>query len=153
LILDGKVVAAKVLEDVRAGVARLRASSGVQPTLAVALVGDFAPSAGQVIRDGDTGFVVSSPNGWFEALDAFASSADLRNRIAGRMRAAMDVEYERQLQQFLEFCAKPLNRGVPLFAETPDVHDEIARLDRFGKPKGAGRFRVVASAFRRKIGV
>jgi len=44
LILDGKAVAAKVLADVRAGVARLRETRGVTPTLAVILVGDFAPS-------------------------------------------------------------------------------------------------------------
>src|SRR5262249_57348664 len=44
LILDGKVVAQKVLDDVRAGVARLKARSGIVPTLAVVLVGDFAPS-------------------------------------------------------------------------------------------------------------
>jgi methylenetetrahydrofolate dehydrogenase (NADP+)/methenyltetrahydrofolate cyclohydrolase len=44
LILDGKVVAQKVLDEVRAGVTRLRDMTGVVPTLAVVLVGDFAPS-------------------------------------------------------------------------------------------------------------
>jgi methylenetetrahydrofolate dehydrogenase (NADP+)/methenyltetrahydrofolate cyclohydrolase len=44
LILDGKVVAQKVLDEVRAGVARFRAATRVAPTLAVVLVGDFAPS-------------------------------------------------------------------------------------------------------------
>ncbi len=44
MILDGKVVAQKVLGEVRAGVARLRERTGVTPTLAVVLVGDFAPS-------------------------------------------------------------------------------------------------------------
>src|SRR5262249_27571098 len=44
LILDGKVVAQKVLDEVRAGVARLRDTTRVAPTLAVVLVGDFAPS-------------------------------------------------------------------------------------------------------------
>jgi methylenetetrahydrofolate dehydrogenase (NADP+)/methenyltetrahydrofolate cyclohydrolase len=44
LILDGKAVAQKVLDEVRAGVARLRERTGVVPTLAVVLVGDFAPS-------------------------------------------------------------------------------------------------------------
>lgn len=44
MILDGKVVAQKVLEEVQAGVARLRAARGITPTLAVVLVGDFAPS-------------------------------------------------------------------------------------------------------------
>jgi len=44
LILDGKVAAQKVLDEVRAGVARFRDTAGVAPTLAVVLVGDFAPS-------------------------------------------------------------------------------------------------------------
>jgi methylenetetrahydrofolate dehydrogenase (NADP+)/methenyltetrahydrofolate cyclohydrolase len=44
LILDGKAVASKVLDEVRAGVGRLREGAGVTPTLAVILVGDFAPS-------------------------------------------------------------------------------------------------------------
>jgi len=44
LILDGKAVAQKVLDEVRAGVARLQARTSVVPTLAVVLVGDFAPS-------------------------------------------------------------------------------------------------------------
>ena len=44
MILDGKVVAQKVLDEVRAGVARLRDTTRVVPTLAVVLVGDFAPS-------------------------------------------------------------------------------------------------------------
>ena len=44
MILDGRVVAEKVLDAVRAGVARLRARAGVSPTLAVVLVGDDAPS-------------------------------------------------------------------------------------------------------------
>ena len=40
LILDGKVVADKVLETVKAGVARLRERYRVTPTLAVVLIGD-----------------------------------------------------------------------------------------------------------------
>jgi methylenetetrahydrofolate dehydrogenase (NADP+)/methenyltetrahydrofolate cyclohydrolase len=44
VVLDGRAVAQKVLADVRAGVARLTAEGGVTPTLAVVLVGDFAPS-------------------------------------------------------------------------------------------------------------
>jgi methylenetetrahydrofolate dehydrogenase (NADP+)/methenyltetrahydrofolate cyclohydrolase len=44
VILDGRSVAEKVLAEVGAGVERLRAATGVVPTLAVVLVGDFAPS-------------------------------------------------------------------------------------------------------------
>jgi methylenetetrahydrofolate dehydrogenase (NADP+)/methenyltetrahydrofolate cyclohydrolase len=44
VILDGRIVSQKVLDQVRAGVSRLRETRGVTPTLAVVLVGDFAPS-------------------------------------------------------------------------------------------------------------
>ena len=44
LILDGKVVAARVLAEVKASVQDLSRKTGVTPTLAVILVGDFAPS-------------------------------------------------------------------------------------------------------------
>ncbi len=44
MILDGKAVAQKVLGEVKAGVERLRGATGVTPTLAVVLVGDFPPS-------------------------------------------------------------------------------------------------------------
>jgi methylenetetrahydrofolate dehydrogenase (NADP+)/methenyltetrahydrofolate cyclohydrolase len=44
LILDGKVVSEKVLDEVRAGVSRLTTTRGITPTLAVVLIGDFAPS-------------------------------------------------------------------------------------------------------------
>ncbi len=43
-ILDGKVVAQKVLAEVKAGVAALKERAGAVPTLAVVLVGDFPPS-------------------------------------------------------------------------------------------------------------
>ncbi len=43
-ILDGKLVAAKVLGEVKVGVSAFTQKTGVTPTLAVVLVGDFAPS-------------------------------------------------------------------------------------------------------------
>jgi methylenetetrahydrofolate dehydrogenase (NADP+) / methenyltetrahydrofolate cyclohydrolase len=44
MILDGKAVAQKILDEVGGGVERLRTASGVTPTLAVVLLGDFTPS-------------------------------------------------------------------------------------------------------------
>jgi methylenetetrahydrofolate dehydrogenase (NADP+)/methenyltetrahydrofolate cyclohydrolase len=43
-ILDGKAVAAKVVGEVKAGVSAFTQKTGVTPSLAVVLVGDFAPS-------------------------------------------------------------------------------------------------------------
>ncbi len=43
-LLDGRAVAAKVLAGVKAGVQAFSGRTGIRPTLAVVLVGDFAPS-------------------------------------------------------------------------------------------------------------
>jgi len=81
LILDGKLVAQKVLDDVRAGVARLKTRAGVVPTLAVVLVGDFAPSKVYVAnkkRAADTVGIASRDHIHPEGLDRAALLALLR---------------------------------------------------------------------------
>jgi len=81
LTLDGKVVAQKVLDDVRAGVARLKERSGVVPTLAVVLVGEFAPSKVYVAnkkRAADTVGIASEDHIHPEGLDRAALLALLR---------------------------------------------------------------------------
>jgi len=81
LILDGKLVAQKVLEEVRAGVARLKDKTGVVPTLAVVLVGDFAPSKVYITnkkRAADTVGIASQDHLHPEGLDGTALLALLR---------------------------------------------------------------------------
>jgi methylenetetrahydrofolate dehydrogenase (NADP+)/methenyltetrahydrofolate cyclohydrolase len=81
LTLDGKVVAQKVLDEVRAAVARLKERSGIVPTLAVVLVGDFAPSKVYVAnkkRAADTVGIASQDHIHPEGLDRAALLALLR---------------------------------------------------------------------------
>ena len=81
MTLDGKVVAQKVLDDVRAGVARLKDRTGTAPTLAVVLVGDFAPSKVYVAnkkRAADTVGIASQDHIHPEGLDRAALLALLR---------------------------------------------------------------------------
>ena len=81
MTLDGKVVAQKVLNDVRAGVARLKDRTGTAPTLAVVLVGDFAPSKVYVAnkkRAADTVGIASEDHIHPEGLDRAALLALLR---------------------------------------------------------------------------
>jgi methylenetetrahydrofolate dehydrogenase (NADP+)/methenyltetrahydrofolate cyclohydrolase len=81
LILDGKAVAQKVLDDVRAGVVRLKDRTGVVPTLAVVLVGDFAPSKVYVAnkkRAADTVGIASQDHIHPEGLDRASLLALLR---------------------------------------------------------------------------
>jgi methylenetetrahydrofolate dehydrogenase (NADP+) / methenyltetrahydrofolate cyclohydrolase len=81
LTLDGKVVAQKVLDEVRADVARLEDRTGTAPTLAVVLVGDFAPSKVYVAnkkRAADTVGIASEDHIHPEGLDRAALLALLR---------------------------------------------------------------------------
>ena len=81
MTLDGKVVAQKVLDDVRAGVARLKERTGTAPTLAVVLVGDFAPSKVYVAnkkRAADTVGIASEDHVHPEGLDRAALLTLLR---------------------------------------------------------------------------
>ena len=81
MILDGKAVAQKVLDDVRAGVVRLKDRAGVVPTLAVVLVGDFAPSKVYVAnkkRAADTVGIASQDHIHPEGLDRASLLALLR---------------------------------------------------------------------------
>ena len=85
MTLDGKAVAQKVLDDVRAGVARLKERSGIVPTLAVVLVGDFAPSKVYVAnkkRAADTVGIASQDHIHPEGLDRAALLA-----LLGRLNA------------------------------------------------------------------
>jgi methylenetetrahydrofolate dehydrogenase (NADP+)/methenyltetrahydrofolate cyclohydrolase len=82
LILDGKVVAQKVLDDVRTGVARLKDRTGTVPTLAVVLVGDFAPSKVYVAnkkRAADTSGIASQDHIHPAGLERTALLALLRS--------------------------------------------------------------------------
>jgi methylenetetrahydrofolate dehydrogenase (NADP+)/methenyltetrahydrofolate cyclohydrolase len=81
LTLDGKVVAQKVLDDVRTGVARLKDRTGTVPTLAVVLVGDFAPSKVYVAnkkRAADTVGIASQDHIHHAGLERTALLALLR---------------------------------------------------------------------------
>ena len=81
MTLDGKVVAQKILDDVRARVVRLKERSGVAPTLAVVLVGDFVPSKVYVAnkkRAADTVGIASEDHIHPEGLDRAALLGLLR---------------------------------------------------------------------------
>ena len=81
MTLDGKVVAQKILDDVRTGVARLKDRTGTVPTLAVVLVGDFAPSKVYVAskkRAADTVGIASQDHIHHAGLERTALLALLR---------------------------------------------------------------------------
>jgi methylenetetrahydrofolate dehydrogenase (NADP+)/methenyltetrahydrofolate cyclohydrolase len=108
LILDGKLVAQKALDEVRAGVDRLKAGTGVAPTLAVVLVGDFAPSKVYVAnkkRAADTVGIASKDHLHPEGLDRVGLLALLRR-----------------------LNADPAVHGILLQLPLPAGHDEDAAI-------------------------
>jgi hypothetical protein len=120
--------------------------------LGIPVVGDFVPSAGQLIRDGESGFIASSPAAWFEALDTLAASADLRNRCAAQLRATVDRECERQLNQFVAMCAGTLKSGEPPFFDRAAIDEERAQVDRYERPRGPGGLRRIQRRLKSVVG-
>ena len=114
--------------------------------LGVPVVADFTPSAAQLVQDGVTGLLASSPHGWLEALEALAGSAQLRERLAAGLRERMDAAYERQVDDFLAAVAAP-RKAAPA-----DLPGTVALADRFPGPAGAPLPGAVARALRRLQG-
>ena len=102
--------------------------------LGIPVVTDFAPSCSQFVRDGESGFVVSSPYGWLEALEALCDSAELRNRLAAALRRTLDAEFDRQVGEFLAFCEAPLKPAPARISGWPTAEEEVARLGRYRSP-------------------
>lgn len=80
--------------------------------LGIPVVSDFYPSAAQFIIDGRSGFLASSPQGWFEALDRLAESASLRSSCAARLKEICDEvgDPDDQTRQFLRYCGRDIPR-------------------------------------------
>lgn len=107
--------------------------------LGIPVVADFFPSASQCIRDGESGFVVSSAYGWLEALETLADDPELRSAMARRLREDLEQAHQAQVDHFLEACERPLKpRPAPL-AGRPSAEDELARWNRYPRPGGASR--------------
>lgn len=74
--------------------------------LGIPVVSDFYPSAAQLIVDGQSGFLASSPQGWYEALNRLAKSVDLRSRSAAHLRRICEEVADpiNQTRRFLRYC-------------------------------------------------
>ncbi len=117
---------------------RFKASSNpgrihVFSKLGIPVVSDFSPSAAQFIIDGRSGFLASSPQGWFEALDRLAESATLRSDCATQLRSICDElgDPREQTEQFLRFCQRDAPRRPIAF--TPVNIETKVRKDNKGK--------------------
>jgi methylenetetrahydrofolate dehydrogenase (NADP+)/methenyltetrahydrofolate cyclohydrolase len=117
VILDGKPVADKVLEGVRAGVDALRARTGKTPTLAVVLVGDFAPSKVYVANK-----------------KRAADSVGIESRDFIHPEGLSQPELVRLLRSLNE---DPSINGILLQLPMPDGLDEDAAIDAIAPDKDA----------------
>lgn len=78
--IDGKQVSAEVKEQVRLGVAELKASTGITPGLAAILVGDD-PASQVYVGSKEKAAVAAGMNGWVHRLPATASQAQVEDTI------------------------------------------------------------------------
>lgn len=61
--------------------------------LYVPVVTDFTPSSCQMIKNGESGFLVGAKEGWYEALKNLADDAKLRNSFSQNLKKNIDENY------------------------------------------------------------
>jgi glycosyltransferase involved in cell wall biosynthesis len=114
------------------------------------VVSDFVPSAAQFLLDGESGFLASSPYGWFEALEALAASAPLRASLATALHARLAAAYDAQVDAFVEACKRePLPPPEPI-AGAASAEQQLARLDSYSRPRGPVWRRALGRVRRRR---
>jgi methylenetetrahydrofolate dehydrogenase (NADP+) / methenyltetrahydrofolate cyclohydrolase len=114
-ILDGKAVAAKVLAEVKTGVQGFARQTGVAPTLAVVLVGDFAPSK----------IYVRSKK----------RAADEVGIVSRDYLFPEDCSQEKLLATLREINSDPSIHGILLQLPLPDGLDEDAAINAIAPAK------------------
>ena len=105
--------------------------------LEIPVVTDFAPSLSQFVRDGESGFVASSPYGWFHALDTLADSPDLRAKMGAALHARVDAEIEGQVDRLLQTLQAPGIESPETIGAWPTSIDRLQRLSRYPSPRAS----------------
>jgi hypothetical protein len=114
----------------------------------IPVVADFAPSAVQLIEDGRSGYLASSPSAWLAALEWLADSPERRVDYARRLRARVDELYDRQIGDFLDFVAAPVSPPPPALQGEISVEEQLDRSREYPGP-GSGPKARVARAIRK----
>lgn len=73
--------------------------------MGVPVVADFTPSSAQIIRDGYSGFLVGTKEGWKMTLKILSESVEDRVKFSDNLRRAMEEEYplEKNFKNFFSF--------------------------------------------------
>lgn len=98
------------------------------------VVADFCPSSAQFIKDGDSGFLASSPHGWHFAFERLAESADFRQACAERLLDAVETAYARQPEDFVRACQFLAPRPIPAISEAPSAEEDQRLFNEYPRP-------------------
>ncbi len=73
----------------------------------VPVVADFTPSSCQIIRDGESGMLVGTKEGWQNALEMLIKDMPMRNSLSGNLKKNLHEGYspETTFQHFLSFIS------------------------------------------------
>lgn len=99
------------------------------------VVADFCPSAAQFIRDGESGFLASSPHAWHFALSQLALNPALRQTCAARLLEVLRGQYQRQASDFVKVCQGLAAREVPKIQEATPVEIEQREYNEYPRPQ------------------
>lgn len=99
------------------------------------VIADFCPSASQFIRDGESGFIASSPHGWHFALLSLTKSVQLRQSCADRLRDTVFAQQQRQAKAFVHACSNLECRAPFDISEAATAEDDQRRFNDFPRPQ------------------
>lgn len=119
--------------------------------LGIPVISDFVPSAAQFIVDGESGFLASSPNGWFTALETLAASPELRDRMAAGLRRRTDAAYEAQIPALLSFLNVHEPRRPPSLGARASAENELGLLANYHRPAGPRGLRISLVRLRTRL--
>ena len=80
--------------------------------LHIPVVTDFTPSSCQLIKNGESGFLVGTKESWYHALESFILDSKLRNSCVENLAKEIDkISPERTFERFLSLITKMYGHG------------------------------------------
>jgi glycosyltransferase involved in cell wall biosynthesis len=108
----------------------------------VPVVADMVPSALDIIRDGENGFVAASAGGWYRALKQLADSTGLRERFGVRLRddCRQRAGVDGMNRHLVDFLRKlPCQKAVPESIGRAHLRLQEKMFLAWARDKGTGR--------------
>jgi glycosyltransferase involved in cell wall biosynthesis len=100
--------------------------------LGVPVVADFAPSLAQLIEDGVSGMLASSPEAWHHALTSLAESAERRTAYACELNRRFEAALARSTDDLVAALTANTSPPEPVRIDGfPTASEQLARLGRY----------------------